>query len=63
MELSITRGMETTSLMILNFIPIKDASKIVIGTLQIPEAPMYVKITESFAPFFKQGISNRKCHI
>jgi hypothetical protein len=29
-------------------------SKIVIGILQIAEAPMYVKMTESFASFLKK---------
>ena len=40
MELNITNGMETQSLIIENFIPRKDASKMVIGTLQIAEAPI-----------------------
>jgi len=46
--------METISLIKLNVIPMNEDSKIVIGTLQIAEAPMYVKIKESFAPFLNK---------
>ena len=39
MELIITKGMDTANLTKLNFIPIKEASKIVIGIRQIAAAP------------------------
>lgn len=40
MELTITNGTDTNSLIAVNLIPKKDASKIVIGILQMAEAPM-----------------------
>jgi hypothetical protein len=40
MEVAITKGTDASSLISENFIPIKEASNIVIGTLQIAEAPM-----------------------
>lgn len=35
-----TKGIDTSSRIIENFVPIKDASNMVMGTLQIAEAPM-----------------------
>ena len=40
MELAITRGMDTASLIAVNRIPKKDASNMVMGTLQMAEAPI-----------------------
>ena len=34
-----TKGKDTSSLIVVNFIPIKEASNIVIGTRQIAAAP------------------------
>ncbi len=48
----IIRGIETVSLISVNFSPMKEASNVVIGILHTAAAPIYVKITESFAPFF-----------
>jgi hypothetical protein len=44
-------GKETHNLMRVNFRPKKEASNIVKGILQTAAAPIYVKITESLAPF------------
>jgi hypothetical protein len=40
MEVAITNGTDASTRIIENFIPIKEASNIVIGTLQIADAPM-----------------------
>ena len=40
MELTITSGIDTVNLIAVNFSPKKDASNIVIGILQMAEAPM-----------------------
>lgn len=43
-------GKETHNLIRVNLIPKKEASNIVIGIRQVAEAPMYVKMTDNFAP-------------